>query len=109
MSFAAAVARDQMLTAYNSDLQFQISMLGQTLLQLQSKAARLMMSNLNLEPLSPQQQMLQVQQAQIAQMGKPIEVRLELLRAQQKAVSTERESIQKVIAEDAKSFKSMFA
>lgn len=106
MSFASSVARDMMLTARNSDLTFQINVLSENLLQLQTAASRLISLGINLLPNSPEAQILQARQAQLAQLGKGIEVQLELLKVQQRAVTTEMEAVRKTISEDiTRSFK----
>lgn len=100
MSFASSVARDMMLTARNSDLTFQINLLSENVLQLQSISSRLISFAVNLLPNSPQAQLLQARQAQIAQLSKGLETRLELVKTQQRAVTTEMEAIRKTISED---------
>src|SRR5262245_31064452 len=106
MSFAANVGRDQMLTARNNDLTFELNLLSENLLQLQSVSSRLIGLGANLNPTSQQAQVLQARQAQLSQLGKGIEIRLELVRTQQRAVATELEAIRKTIADDiSRSFK----
>lgn len=99
MSFVASVARDQMLTARNSDLTFEINVLSETLMQLQSITVRLISAGANLNPNSPFAQILQARQAQLALISKGVELRLELVKAQQRAVATELESVRKAISE----------
>lgn len=109
MSFAASVGRDIMLTARNSDLMFQINMLSQNIMQLSNVASRLVGMNANLQPGSPQARQLEAKQEQLKQVNKGLEMQLELVRTQQKAVTTELESVRKAISENIQSSFKTFA
>ncbi len=105
MGFAVAVAYDQLYTARNSDLTLHISQLQENLLMLMSMTDRIAALGANLMPDNPLSQILDARRAQLGQMGKGIEIRLNTLRAEQAAVKAARESIQKMVSEEAKSFK----
>ena len=100
MSFAAGMARDMVLVARNSDLQFEINLLSENDMQLQTVASQLISLGVSLATNSPQAQLLQARQAQIALLSKGIEMRLELVKSQQKAVQTELDAVQKTISDD---------
>lgn len=100
MSFAANVAWQQMLTARNSDLTFEVNTLSENLLQIQSISTRLVSIGSNILPNSPDSQILQARQSQIALLSKGLEVQLELVKTQQRAVVTELDAIKKTISED---------
>lgn len=106
MGFAATVARVLLLTARNNDLVFQVNLLSENMLQLQSVATRLITIGGNLLPGTPQAQLLQSRQAVLAQLSKGIEVQLELVKSQQRAVTTELDSVNKVLQDNiTRSFK----
>jgi hypothetical protein len=100
MSFAASVARDLLLTARNADLEFQINLLSENLQQLTAVAASLFSLAANIQPGSPESQLLSVRQAQLAQVEKGIEIQLDKVRSQQKAVAAEIEAVRKTITDD---------
>ena len=100
MSVAALVARDLMLTSRNSDLTFQINLLTENVLQLTAIAARIVSAAAVVAPNSPGALQLRSREAAIAQINKALEVQLANLRAQQRAVVTERESVRKAITEN---------
>jgi len=105
MSWAALIGRNLWLTARNSDLQYEVSLLSNQLMQLQNAAGQLVPLGTNLQPNSPEAQLLQVKQAQLSQTGKGIEIQLDLKKAEQRAVVTEREANDKMIQEEVKTFK----
>ncbi len=106
MSFASSVGRDLMLTARLSDLTFEINILSEVLLQLQSFSGKLFGLNANLDPGSPAALALQSRESQLALASKGIEIRLENIRGQQRAVQTELESVRKTISDEiGRSFK----
>ncbi len=100
MSFAAEMARDMLLTARNNDLELQMNQLTENLMQLQSVASSLFSLTSNMMPGSAQAQIIEVRQAQLAEVEKGIDMRLELVKAQQKAVTTEMDAVRKVISDD---------
>ncbi len=100
MSLAASVGRDMMLTARNSDLIFQINLLTEQLMQFANASSRLNMLTANLMPGTPESRQFDARLAAIKDLSKAVEMQLELLRAQQRAVQTELESVRKAISED---------
>lgn len=100
MGFAASQARVLMLTARNHDLSFQIQLMSNSLQQLANATLRMIPFAVNLQPNSPESQQLLARQAQTSQMEKSLNLQLEVVRAQQKAVQTELEAVQKTISDN---------
>jgi hypothetical protein len=100
MSFAVNCGFMELLEARNDDLTYQTNILSENLMQLQSIATQLVSTTANLLPNSPQSLQLQAEQAQLSLAGKGVEMQLDQVKAQQKAVSTELDSIKKNIQDD---------
>lgn len=97
MGFAASQARLLMLTARKSDLEIQLQFINQARLQLANVSGALFNMTTNLEPESPQAQAIQARIASIQTLDKALELQNKRIDAQWQAISTEMESVQRVI------------
>lgn len=106
MGFAASQARMIMLVQRQSDLEIQGQFIQQARLQLANVVGAMWSITSNLEPETPEAQQIQAQIAAIQTQDKSLETNLSRLDSQRKAVSTERDAVQKVLTENiTKSFK----
>lgn len=105
MSYVADVARIMQLTCRKSTLDHKISLLSQRLVQYQTAAMRLVSGNITTDPTKPDVANIFQQQGELAIIGKKSEMELELSKAERQAVVTEIESVQKMVQEDVKTFK----
>ena len=83
MGLVASQARLLMLTAYKSDLEFKMQQISQRRMQLAAAATQAIYN----EPA----------QAQLQSLDKQLEMQLKIYETQQKAVTTEYESVMKII------------
>ncbi len=97
MGFAASQARLIMLTARKSDLEIQLQFINQARLQLANVSGALFNVTTNLEPESPQAQAIQARIASIQTLDKSLELQNKRIDAQWQAITTEVESVQRVI------------
>lgn len=106
MGFAASAARRAMLTARLSDLQLQGQFINQAKMQIANMSNSLFNATTNLEPESPQAQLIQQRIAALQTIEKMLDMQLARLDSQEEAVKTELEVLKKVIDESiARTFK----
>lgn len=108
MGFAASSARLYMLVARKSDLEFQLQMINQSRMRLSNVMMRLFLLNGNLEPDSPEVRSREPILQAVQQQDKILEVMVHRIEKQHEAVTTEIESVRKVISKNIEmSFKLM--
>jgi hypothetical protein len=105
MGFASDTGRIMMLSAENSDIEFQIQSLQQSDMQISNMLMNeLPQGTTSQDPDSPQMLNYLSQEAQWNQVSTSLEMRIQQLQAQQKAIQTEIDSVNKVISSDVKDF-----
>lgn len=103
MGFAASQFRFEMLTARKSDLELEGQFINQARMALANITGSLFSISANLDPNSPQTQMLQARVAAIQAVDKALELQLRRVDTQRDAVQTEIDAVRKVIGKNIES------